>query len=409
MGGGPRTFPGGLNKWQWKRLHEKKARDKEKRLLEHEKQLYQARVRAQIRANLCASENPGSGSGSGSAETLYKPMSPQEHIKTLADRFMKEGAEDLWNDDDGPIKVQPPMPKRRTIDEPIDLQQVFISQNSVFSGDNGNSKGYSNFIPGARKFSSASADLGFHLKGYSGDLVSKNSNNWLIHRRFYSRVGYSMGMVLSLSCGCGNGLSMHSNNLAMFRQYSVDTRNKNRSKRFTFTRNLDNQVDYARPKNSGKARFPRSRINRDLMDSSDDDSEYSEGEEDDGEMKKANFNTMASTAALGKYDVKTKKRLPLKFLEDEDDLSQHIEMIRKDVNKRSLEGSGSEKYDEETIYSSKRFDEYDVSPLTVKALNAAGYIQMTRVQEATLSVCLQGKDAFVKARTGTGKSAAFLF
>ncbi|KAL6979604.1 putative DEAD-box ATP-dependent RNA helicase 48 [Sarracenia purpurea var. burkii] len=55
-----------------------------------------------------------------------------------------------------------------------------------------------------------------------------------------------------------------------------------------------------------------------------------------------------------------------------------------------------------------RFDECNVSPLTVKALTQAGYVQMTRVQEATLSVCLEGKDALVKAKTGTGKSAAFL-
>lgn len=37
-----------------------------------------------------------------------------------------------------------------------------------------------------------------------------------------------------------------------------------------------------------------------------------------------------------------------------------------------------------------RFDECGISPLTIKALTAAGYIQMTRVQEATLSVCLEG-------------------
>lgn len=37
-----------------------------------------------------------------------------------------------------------------------------------------------------------------------------------------------------------------------------------------------------------------------------------------------------------------------------------------------------------------RFDEYKISPLTVKALTAAGYVQMTRVQEATLSACLNG-------------------
>lgn len=37
-----------------------------------------------------------------------------------------------------------------------------------------------------------------------------------------------------------------------------------------------------------------------------------------------------------------------------------------------------------------RFDESGISPLTAKALSAAGYFQMTRVQEATLSVCLEG-------------------
>lgn len=37
-----------------------------------------------------------------------------------------------------------------------------------------------------------------------------------------------------------------------------------------------------------------------------------------------------------------------------------------------------------------RFDECGISPLTIKALTAAGYVQMTRVQEATLSVCLEG-------------------
>lgn len=37
-----------------------------------------------------------------------------------------------------------------------------------------------------------------------------------------------------------------------------------------------------------------------------------------------------------------------------------------------------------------RFDDSGISPLTVKALSEAGYFQMTRVQEATLSVCLEG-------------------
>lgn len=37
-----------------------------------------------------------------------------------------------------------------------------------------------------------------------------------------------------------------------------------------------------------------------------------------------------------------------------------------------------------------RFDESGISPLTIKALSSAGYIHMTRVQEASLPVCLQG-------------------
>ncbi|KAL5988506.1 putative DEAD-box ATP-dependent RNA helicase 48 [Asimina triloba] len=54
------------------------------------------------------------------------------------------------------------------------------------------------------------------------------------------------------------------------------------------------------------------------------------------------------------------------------------------------------------------FDECNISPLTIRALSSAGYVQMTTVQEAALSACLDGKDALVKAKTGTGKSAAFL-
>lgn len=37
-----------------------------------------------------------------------------------------------------------------------------------------------------------------------------------------------------------------------------------------------------------------------------------------------------------------------------------------------------------------RFDESGASPLTVKALTEAGYVQMTAVQEATLSAFLEG-------------------
>ncbi|KAG9156688.1 hypothetical protein Leryth_006648 [Lithospermum erythrorhizon] len=66
-------------------------------------------------------------------------------------------------------------------------------------------------------------------------------------------------------------------------------------------------------------------------------------------------------------------------------------------------GGGGESYLTET-----RFDQFSVSPSTLKALKDVGYDKMTVVQEATLPVILKGKDVLAKARTGTGKTVAFL-
>ncbi|KAF2539760.1 hypothetical protein F2Q68_00019577 [Brassica cretica] len=85
MGGGPRTFPGGLNKWQWKRMHEKKAREKENKLLDQEKQLYEARIRSEIRAKMLGG-NHDSNENTAKSNQSHGPLSPQEHIKSLADR-----------------------------------------------------------------------------------------------------------------------------------------------------------------------------------------------------------------------------------------------------------------------------------------------------------------------------------
>ncbi|KAL3619875.1 hypothetical protein CASFOL_034787 [Castilleja foliolosa] len=54
------------------------------------------------------------------------------------------------------------------------------------------------------------------------------------------------------------------------------------------------------------------------------------------------------------------------------------------------------------------FDKCNISPLSLKAIKDAGYERMTLVQEATLPVILNGKDVLAKARTGTGKTVAFL-
>ncbi|XP_066369310.1 DEAD-box ATP-dependent RNA helicase 31-like [Miscanthus floridulus] len=62
----------------------------------------------------------------------------------------------------------------------------------------------------------------------------------------------------------------------------------------------------------------------------------------------------------------------------------------------------------DSYLSHKRFDECPLSPLSLKGVKAAGYEWMTAVQEATLPIILQGKDVLAKAKTGTGKTVAFL-
>ncbi|TVU35904.1 hypothetical protein EJB05_17811, partial [Eragrostis curvula] len=61
-----------------------------------------------------------------------------------------------------------------------------------------------------------------------------------------------------------------------------------------------------------------------------------------------------------------------------------------------------------TYLTETRFDQCAISPLSLKGIKDAGYERMTRVQEATLPVILQGKDVLAKAKTGTGKTVAFL-
>ncbi|KAI3468765.1 hypothetical protein Pfo_025428 [Paulownia fortunei] len=398
MGGGPRTFPGGLNKWQWKRMHEKKAREKEKRLLEQEKQIYQARIRSDIRAKVASAESPVSGlEKPDQNQPNYGPLTPQDHIKALADRFMKEGAEDLWNEDDGPSGVPTNKPgKSRFIGEPIDLQKL-IAERSSFSGGqkiekSEFSRNVSSNVAKPRHFST--------YTGQGGNLMCDFRNEYL------RTMSTKFNLVGSCRCGILMGVS---NMLNLNCYYSVDAAST-MGKRLNFARNGQSSViDYGsdtkvRFDGGRRAKWPRFRGGE--TDSSDDDDNDDYDDDEDLESSRKNF---SSSAALGKYDMKTKKRVPLKFVEDEDDLSQQVEAIRKEIShRRSMQEDGREKDDDESIFSTKRFDECDVSSLTVQALTEAGYVQMTRVQEATLSASLEGKDALVKARAGTGKSVAFL-
>ncbi|MED6216656.1 hypothetical protein PIB30_009542 [Stylosanthes scabra] len=317
MGGGPRTFPGGVNKWKWKRMHEKRARDKEKRLLEHEKQLYEARIRSQIRSHLAPDNSPAT------AAATHGPISPTDHIRALANRFMKEGAEDLWNEDDGPLSASSSssaMRRQGSIEAPVDLRKLIAEK--------------------------------------------PNPNSMNSSGNFGQRRGYRS--VPEVNSGVSS-----SKKLAP----------------------------------AGRRRFWRN-------DSSSSSSDSSESEdENDSRVNNWDVRKMGSSASLGKHDLKRERRVMPKPYDEGADFAEQVELIKYEINKRKLKQKEMEEYrvqDQESILTQSRFDECGMSPLTVKALSSVGYIHMTRVQEASLSVCLEGKDALVKAKTGTGKSAAFL-
>ncbi|KAI9187102.1 hypothetical protein LWI28_024412 [Acer negundo] len=135
----------------------------------------------------------------------------------------------------------------------------------------------------------------------------------------------------------------------------------------------------------------RRRFNRNESSSSDDDDLEFELEKVGDKVEGwTDVKKLGSTASLGKYDMKTTKRVPLNRLEEENDFSEQVELLRKEISRNKLVENSGEKNGEDSILSKKRFDECGISPSTIKALTAAGYIQMTRVQEATLSVCLEG-------------------
>uniref|UniRef100_A0ACD5YTG4 Uncharacterized protein n=1 Tax=Avena sativa TaxID=4498 RepID=A0ACD5YTG4_AVESA len=106
MGGGPRTFPGGVSKWQWKRMQARKAKQLLKARLARERQLYEMRKRAELRDAVLHLERPWDSDSSPVSATALAPnllsVAADDQLKGLADRFHRPGGVDLWNDRDGP-------------------------------------------------------------------------------------------------------------------------------------------------------------------------------------------------------------------------------------------------------------------------------------------------------------------
>ncbi|XP_062091425.1 DEAD-box ATP-dependent RNA helicase 31-like [Humulus lupulus] len=93
--------------------------------------------------------------------------------------------------------------------------------------------------------------------------------------------------------------------------------------------------------------------------------------------------------------------------DDEDEQSSGpLIGLNKEVSAKGSAASSTGKSD--SYLSETSFDKFPVSPLSLKAIKDVGYEKMTVVQEATLPLILKGKDVLAKAKTGTGKTVAFL-
>ncbi|KAG2651660.1 hypothetical protein PVAP13_1NG300519 [Panicum virgatum] len=104
-GGGPRTYPGGVSKWQWKRMQAKKARQLLKARLARERQLYEMRKRTEVRdavAHLERPWDPDSAADASAVAPNLLSVAADDQLRALADRFHRPGGVDLWNDRDGP-------------------------------------------------------------------------------------------------------------------------------------------------------------------------------------------------------------------------------------------------------------------------------------------------------------------
>ncbi|KAI4355217.1 hypothetical protein L6164_004009 [Bauhinia variegata] len=82
--------------------------------------------------------------------------------------------------------------------------------------------------------------------------------------------------------------------------------------------------------------------------------------------------------------------------------------FEKELNMSSMPRDSPSPGRSDSYLSETRFDQCSISPLSLKGIKDAGFEKMTVVQEATLPVILRGKDVLAKAKTGTGKTVAFL-
>lgn len=132
-----------------------------------------------------------------------------------------------------------------------------------------------------------------------------------------------------------------------------------------------------------------------LKISDDEDEDESEDEDED---KDDEFDAVTDVTSSSEDDDEFDSAKPV----------GHKQPMLSAVQKADPKTSSVKVTGDANYLSQSRFDQHNISPLTLKATKAVGYERMTIVQEATLPSILKGKDVLAKAKTGTGKTVAFL-
>ncbi|KAK9094202.1 hypothetical protein Scep_025671 [Stephania cephalantha] len=196
------------------------------------------------------------------------------------------------------------------------------------------------------------------------------------------------------------------------------------------TSRRDSESSYggsAGTKSSKKKRFLSSDMEDDVVDDDDGDEEDSfsgfgdlleetdseEDELEDPQLSGAGMSVKEAVVEKDRATVRTKSSAG----ESDSYLSQtrilNLFLFKNDLHLKDIEKSQMEIVVSINKGTALRvvvvwFDQCTVSPLSLKGIKDAGYEKMTLVQEATLPVILKGKDVLAKAKTGTGKTVAFL-